>query len=148
MLTVTATAADTLTIGINATNQVTINGSIVGAAVSAANVSTLIVNGGTGNNRIDLSGVTAANFPRLTNIRVDGGAGNDRITGSPLGDSLTGGSDVYDFVAVDGGNDPVQQAQISAASNTSGSLPSDPGSRRLRDLSLDELMALLQSLND
>ena len=90
-LTITATAADTITIGVNATKQVTINGSIVNAAVSATNVSALIVNGGTGNNRIDLSAVTAASFPRLNGVRVDGGAGNDRITGSPLADSLTGG---------------------------------------------------------
>jgi Ca2+-binding RTX toxin-like protein len=105
-LTITATGAETINVAVNATRQVTINGAIVGAPVYAADLSKLVVNGGTGNNRIDLTGVTASAFTRLRNVQVDGGAGNDRITGSAFAESLSGGNG-NDTIVAGLGNDTV-----------------------------------------
>ena len=44
-LTITATGAEAINVSVNATRQVTINGVLVGAAVYAADLSKLVVNG-------------------------------------------------------------------------------------------------------
>lgn len=61
-------------------------------------VRSLTINGGDGNNRVDLSAVKAAEFPNLrrdtvagTGIVVNGQDGNDTILGSTLADDLFGG---------------------------------------------------------
>ena len=105
-LTITATGAEPIVVAVNANRQVTINGGLVGAPVHAADLSKLVVNGGTGNNRIDLTGVTASAFTHLRNVQVNGGAGNDRITGSAFAESLNGG-DGNDTIIAGLGNDTV-----------------------------------------
>jgi Ca2+-binding RTX toxin-like protein len=72
--------------------------------VAASSVEKIVVNGGSGNDLIDLSGVTAASFPGRPSVTVDGKAGNDTITGSGLADSLLGG-DGNDLLNGGAGND-------------------------------------------
>lgn len=106
VVTISGTKADTLVIGTDAAGKVTVNGAIVGTPIAANVVTKLNVVGGTGNNRIDLSAVTATAFPALKSgeIHVNGGAGNDRITGSSLSEDLQGG-DGQDSIFANGGND-------------------------------------------
>ncbi|MFM9966368.1 MAG: beta strand repeat-containing protein [Planctomycetaceae bacterium] len=85
-LTITATsAAEMITVTASAGNVV-VNG--MATATPAANVDSLIVQGGTGANRINLSGVTEAAFLELDLVSIVGGAGNDTIIGSGIGDTI------------------------------------------------------------
>jgi len=97
VLTVASSGADTITLGADLNGNVTLNGGTLSAnvggsnaSVSAANVTSLVINGGTGNNAINLSGVTAASFTSLTQVSVHGGNGNDTITGSDFAELITG----------------------------------------------------------
>lgn len=94
-------------------------------SLPASSVTSLIIKGGDQENTIDLSGVRAADFTGLTQIRVEGDNGDDLITGSPdianalIGqdgnDTLTGGTsndtldggDGRDSITADAGNDSV-----------------------------------------
>lgn len=58
----------------------------------ANSLSTITITGSTGNNLIDLTGVTVADFPAITGVTVTGGAGTDTILGSQFGDALFGDS--------------------------------------------------------
>ena len=79
-------------------------------AMRARDLTTLKVIGGAGQNVINLSGVTVANFVNLGTVQntiavvVNGNAGNDSITGSAFGDSLDGGSGNDTLLGL-GGND-------------------------------------------
>ena len=97
-LSITSNANNPMTIGAGVDGNVTLNGvlltattNVVAGPVAASTVQALIVTGGSGNNLIDLSGVTATSFTALTSVSIDGGAGNDTITGSSLSDSIQGG---------------------------------------------------------
>ena len=108
-LTVTSTAADTIIVRANAGGQVEVrdqnDAEILVAAVIAADVHTLVVNGSASANVIDLSGVTKTLFTALPNIVVNGGDGADLITGSgDLADNLNGG-DGNDTLNGGGGRD-------------------------------------------
>lgn len=59
--------------------------------VPAVAMKTLTIQGGSGNNSIDLSGVTTSAFPALTSVAVSGNDGNDSIIGSQYADLLDGG---------------------------------------------------------
>ena len=88
VLTVNSSGAESITISSNAAGKVVVNETA--QTWSAAVVTKLFVNGGTGNNNINISAVTSEKFKALKvgEIHVEGGAGNDRITGSPLNDDL------------------------------------------------------------
>lgn len=91
VLTITATtAAEAITVTAMAGN-VAVNGlpATTPTQTPAADVESLIVQGGTGANRINLSGVTEAVFGSLLTVSVVGGAGNDTILGSEVGDTIT-----------------------------------------------------------
>ena len=64
--------------------QVLANGIPVVSAptVLAADVTHLDVQGGDGNNVIDLTGVSATEFSNLMGVTINGGDGNDKITGN------------------------------------------------------------------
>jgi hypothetical protein len=64
----------------------------------------IIVNGGPGNNLIDLSGITCADFPDLWHVEINGGAGDDDMIGSEFGDTMDGG-DGDDVLFGGAGND-------------------------------------------
>lgn len=103
-LTVTATASDSITVTED-DGIVFVNGDDTDA-VPAEDVVSLIIQGGTGANRIDLSGVTDPNededsdFTALVEVMIVGGSGNDTIVGSGFGDVIVwnngDGSDMID----------------------------------------------------
>lgn len=73
------------------------------SALSAAGVSKITITGGTGDNVIDLRGVTSSNFSRAggVTVLVNAGAGKDTVFGSGFGDQLNGEADGD---SLDGGN--------------------------------------------
>ncbi len=89
-LSVTSDGADNINVAVTA-GQVTVNGDTTN--VNAVDVKSLNVMGGSGDNQIDLSAVTAADFsnPNWEGVIIDGGAGSDSIVGSDLRDSIVGG---------------------------------------------------------
>ena len=60
--------------------------------ILTADITSIMVMGGDGPNRIDLTGVTAANFDVALTVTVNGGDGSDTILGSEFADSLVGGN--------------------------------------------------------
>ena len=75
----------------------------------ASQITSLVIEGGGGDNSIDLSNVTAAlfNHPDGLTIRVDGGNGDDLIIGSDdFADQLTG-NDGDDTIVGAGGDDTI-----------------------------------------
>lgn len=80
------------------------------APMACANVAMIEINGGQGDNTIDISGVKPALFPRLSSVIVNGNAGNDTITASAMADILNGGDGNDVFIGtqaadrVDGGS--------------------------------------------
>ena len=60
--------------------------------IFTVDITSIIVNGGDGSNRIDLTGVTTADFGVALTITVNGGDGGDTILGSEFADSLIGGN--------------------------------------------------------
>ena len=54
-----------------------------GATATTSELTALVIRTGSGNNRVDLSGVDSATFANLTAISVDTGNGHDAIIGSP-----------------------------------------------------------------
>jgi hypothetical protein len=118
VLSVSSNAADSIIIGTDHFSQVAINGTTfvtpLGATIDAAQVRSINVIGGPGNNVIDLSGVGPMAFSGLNDTSnaivnasnnkdihdwpdlviqnprtvIDGGAGNDTITGSQFADLI------------------------------------------------------------
>ena len=94
-LNVFSTESESLTISSDANQHVVVNGIVVqnaGANVSSADVYAIVVNGGIGNNIINLNAVTKSSFPMCTSITINGNNGDDTIHGSEYGDVITGGS--------------------------------------------------------
>ena len=60
--------------------------------ILANTITSIMVTGGDGLNRIDLTGVTTADFDAALTITVNGGDGGDTILGSEFADSLIGGN--------------------------------------------------------
>ncbi len=87
--------------------QVLING-VIDPAYSglAASVRSITVIGGVGNNRIDLSAVTLADFPNLRGVSASGGLGNDVIVGSEFADIISG-NEGRDHLSGNGGSDSI-----------------------------------------
>lgn len=69
--------------------------------LACASVTSIVVNGGTGDNQIDTSEVTRAAFSTVSTVTINGRAGNDTIMASEVDDTLNG----------DGGNDTFVGAQ-------------------------------------
>ena len=65
-----------------------------GGRVRCSNVQSILVRGGDGADRIDLTDVDRQAFPILLEIGLFGEAGNDTLIGSELADLLDGGSGV------------------------------------------------------
>ena len=96
MLTVTSDAdADAITLDVGGAGEVLVNGATVddgmGGDLLAADVTDLSIDGGDGNDTIDLSAVLAADYSALVNIDVAGGLGEDSIVGSEFDETLDGG---------------------------------------------------------
>lgn len=73
--------------------QVSVNGALVEPIVDPSEVTFISVQGGSGANDIDLSGISASDFSFLpASTSVTGGAGNDTIVGSGLMDIIDGNS--------------------------------------------------------
>ncbi len=97
LLTVSSDAGDTIAVAC-ATGQVRVNGADPGSGpASCAGITSIVVNGGPGDNVLTLVDVLAADYPALATVVMTGGAGADTITGSFLADTLAGGA----------GNDPL-----------------------------------------
>lgn len=89
LLSVTATGSDAVEVAASG-GQVLINGADpASGAAAAASVRALEVRGGSGANRIDLSGLVAAGFPALARVRVDGRRGFDTLVGPGTGATWT-----------------------------------------------------------
>ena len=63
-----------------------------GGAVLCTDIKGMVVNGGDGDNKIDLGDVGTENFPNVENVEINGGDGNDEITGSGFDDKIDGGA--------------------------------------------------------
>ena len=95
VLTVSSDASDVISIAANGSGEVTVNGDNDPAsigAIAAADVTAIQVTGGDGDNVIDLSAVTSADYTGLTSVSINGGAGGDTITGSGFADEIHGGN--------------------------------------------------------
>ncbi len=64
------------------------------SSILTATLRSITINGGSGNNLIDLRNVTSAAFPRAGGLTVvvQAGAGNDTVLGSSFGDQISGGA--------------------------------------------------------
>ncbi len=119
-LAIFANANESIQVGVNPSNtsqvQVLINGVADSSlpSVQASQLQQIQVFAGQGNNRIDFSGVSAANFSYtnpVTNERlkivIDAGNGDDTIVGSDdFGDSIVGGHGI-DSITGQGGDDTI-----------------------------------------
>lgn len=96
---VNSDAGDAIAVGA-AAGEVTVNG--VGTGVAAADVIELDIDGGPQANLIDVSGVTAADFPNLLEIDIDAFGGHDSVIGSEFDDDINGGAGNDDVDAGEG----------------------------------------------
>jgi uncharacterized repeat protein (TIGR01451 family) len=74
-------------------------------AVLCTDINGIVVNGGAGDNKIDLGDVGPENFPNVENVVINGGDGNDDITGSGFGDKIDGGAGNDGISGGDGDDD-------------------------------------------
>lgn len=90
-LTVTATAAESIAVT-DVSGNVAVNGNVAfggtGTTTASAAVAKLVIQGGTGANNINLSGVTDTVFTLLSEVSIVGGQGNDVIVGSGVEDTI------------------------------------------------------------
>ena len=105
-LDVFATENDSITVRTDPANfsfvQVLGNGVPVSSvgAVLTSQISRLVIDAGSGDNVVNLSGVNSAFFSSLTGVTVDGGDGNDTIIGT---------ADLNDTLRGNDGNDTITQ---------------------------------------
>ena len=106
-LTVASDAADGIAVTCVGA-QVKVNGNDpLASPLSCSAVVKLVVNGGPGDNTINLSGVTATDFTALTSSEAHGNGGNDAITGTDRADTLTGDAGHDRLVGFRGGDQMV-----------------------------------------
>ena len=88
--------------------QVMDDGAVIGGIgeLDPMLVQSLVVTGGPGDNRIDLSAVRPGDFPALASVHIDAGDGNDVVIGSAFADVIEGGLG-DDKLNGAGGNDVV-----------------------------------------
>ncbi len=82
-------------------------GGVVQADVIPEAVRSIRLAGATGNDSIDLRGMSSSNYPNLRSIRLFGGAGNDTILGGEGDDGIFGGAG-NDNLDGQGGNDQLK----------------------------------------
>jgi uncharacterized repeat protein (TIGR01451 family) len=104
VLTVTSDADDEIRIWCSE-GKVLINGYAPGSGeANCSTITKIVVRGGPGDNTMDLSDITRAAFPGLSdgNVEMWGGDGNDTMTGSEFGDYQNGeaGDDTLDASGV------------------------------------------------
>lgn len=104
-LSIDSDAADAIVVTVDESGEVKVNGSSTG--VLAADVALLDVEGGPGDNLIDISAVSAADFPALSGVSVGGGDGSDHLIGSEFDDHIDGGAG-DDSLEGAGGNDDLR----------------------------------------
>ena len=87
--------------------SVTVNGSPATnvPAIPSSSLTALNVIAGDDDNVVDVSSVTATDFPALTTIVVQAGDGDDNITGSPDFADVISGQDGDDTITGNGGDD-------------------------------------------
>ena len=88
-LAVTADAADPIAIGVNGDGELLVNNDndpTGTGPILAIDVASIDVQGGAGDNNIDLSAVTQSDFTALTGVTISGGTGQDNIIGSEFAD--------------------------------------------------------------
>lgn len=109
-LTVNSTAAESIEIGSDSAGRVTFNNALVSngsTRLNAADVQSIVINGGAGANRIDLHKVTPISFKAVKSVSIAGNGGNDDITGTAFADSIRGNSG-NDRISGGLGNDAVR----------------------------------------
>lgn len=89
--------------------QVLINGVVAStvASVLTSSVTSIVAQGGSLQNSIDLSTVSSATYPNLTGIKVDAGHGADTILGSVDIDETLNGNQGDDLITCQNGNSTV-----------------------------------------
>ena len=93
-LTVSCTGSESLSLASDANQNVTLNGFAIqdaGVNIQSTEVRSIRVNGGGGDNKINLSGVKKSAFPVCESVIIKGGSGNDTIRGSDCDDTILGG---------------------------------------------------------
>lgn len=71
-------------------------------SVTPDQIQSIVVDGGSGNNKIDLSAVSARKFSSVQHVTINGGAGHDSITGSQFDDTINGDAGDDDINGGDG----------------------------------------------
>jgi Ca2+-binding RTX toxin-like protein len=104
-LSIDSDAADAIEVTVDDSGEVAVNGSSTG--VLAADVKLLDVEGGPGDNLIDVSAVSVADFAELVDVSVSGGDGSDHLIGSEFDDHIDGGAG-DDSLEGGGGNDDLR----------------------------------------
>jgi hypothetical protein len=98
---VSSNKGDSIKLDVNKSGELTINGKALhshghkhggSAEFTPDQIHSIVVDGGSGNNKIDLSAVSTQKFASLQSVTINGGGGNDSITGSQLDDTINGGS--------------------------------------------------------
>lgn len=101
-------------VGVDKNGNVLVNGQPVGdPPVKAGDIEGINVEGGTGDNIINLEGVTPDDFPNMSTgypgqgispVKINAGGGDDIISGSDFNDAIDGGSG-DDMIAGNAGDD-------------------------------------------
>jgi Ca2+-binding RTX toxin-like protein len=74
-----------------------------------ADVQTIVVKGGEGNDTVNFANVSRIDFPALQAVEIDGGGGQDTINGSQIGDTIN--ADSEDIVNSGPGDDTIDQGE-------------------------------------
>jgi Ca2+-binding RTX toxin-like protein len=93
------------------TGSVAVGGEIPAAIppVPCNTVQRVVVDGGAGDNTINLNAMVVADFSVLTQVDLNGGAGDDTITGSFIADTIHGGDDAD---TLDGNGNPAATTDL------------------------------------
>ena len=120
----TASVSGGLVTVTNTKLEVRSNGVLIAtpATISPAFVKSLTINGGTGADTINLTGLLRSTYSNLTRIVLNGNAGKDTITGSDFDETISGGSGTTttdnDLLNGGGGIDRLSETNITAVTVT------------------------------
>lgn len=98
---VSSTKGDSIKLDVDSRGELTVNGKALhshghkhgrSADFTPDQIQSIVVDGGSGKNKIDLSAVSTQKFASLQSVTINGGGGDDSITGSQLDDTINGGS--------------------------------------------------------
>lgn len=151
-------ADDTITVGVNGSGNVTLNGAEIldGSSnpIAASSVTSISVNGGAGADTINLSAVTSTDFTGSPTVTVVGETGSDSIVGSALNDSIAGGdgNDTLDggsgndTLSGNAGNDSIVGGAGTNRLSESGDVNFDLDDTLLTGLGTDTLSNILEAV--